>query len=135
MDQLPPAVAKAIAFDNAARACFSAASEHKQAPDARNPQRDGGLPSTPKIRFLFDAAVAVEGTIIVDVGPSADVLARYADAERVDGSGKAVLPGFANLHTHFELTLARGIYEDLSPPHAPPFAGGMAEFTAPGAHR
>ena len=85
----------------------------------------------PEDTVLFDAAVAVEGTIIVDVGPSADVLARYADAERVDGSGKAVLPGFANLHTHFELTLARGIYEDLSPPHAPPFAGGMAELPLP----
>ena len=58
-------------------------------------------------------------------------MARYRGAECIDGSGKAVFPGFANLHTHFELTLARGIYEDLSPPHAPPFTGGMAELPLP----
>jgi cytosine/adenosine deaminase-related metal-dependent hydrolase len=59
------------------------------------------------------------------------VLARHSDAERINGSKKAVLPGLANLHTHFELTLARGIYEDLLPPHTPPFSGGMAELPLP----
>ena len=82
-------------------------------------------------RVLFDAAVAIAGGQIAAVGASTDLLARYGEADRVDGSGKAVLPGFANLHTHFELTLARGIYEDLSPPHAPPFVGGMAELPLP----
>ena len=82
-------------------------------------------------RVLFDAAVAIDGTRIADIGGSPEILVRYGDADRIDGSGKAVLPGFANVHTHFELTLARGIYEDLSPPHGPPFAGGMAELPLP----
>ena len=34
--------------------------------------------------------------------------------ECVDCSGKAVIPGFVNLHTHAAMILLRGIYEDLS---------------------
>jgi 5-methylthioadenosine/S-adenosylhomocysteine deaminase len=59
--------------------------------------------------ILYDAALAVEGRRIVALGPSADVLARYPGATRVDGRGRAVLPGFANTHTHLPRVLARGI--------------------------
>jgi len=62
---------------------------------------------------LHGGAVAVEGSRIAAIGPSAQVLAAYPGAERIDGSGRAVLPGFANTHTHLVLTIARGIYEDL----------------------
>jgi 5-methylthioadenosine/S-adenosylhomocysteine deaminase len=42
-----------------------------------------------------------------------------------------VLPGFANVHTHFTMTLARGVFEDLSPPHKPPFSGGLSPIPLP----
>jgi len=80
---------------------------------------------------IYDGAVAVEADRILAVGPSRDVLARYPGAEKVDGSGKAVMPGFANVHTHLGMTLARGIYEDLSPPHKPPFTSGLAPLPLP----
>ncbi|MCZ6873326.1 MAG: amidohydrolase family protein [bacterium] len=70
-----------------------------------------------------DAALVIDHDRITDVGPSGELLVRYPTAERVDGRGKAVLPGFANTHTHFVLTLARGIFEDLSSPNTPPFQG------------
>jgi 5-methylthioadenosine/S-adenosylhomocysteine deaminase len=79
----------------------------------------------------YGAALAVEGGRLAAVGPSADVLARYAGAERVDASGCAVFPGFANTHTHLPRVLARGIYEDLSPPHTPPFTGGLSPLPLP----
>ncbi len=82
-------------------------------------------------RVLFDAAVAIDGERVADIGPSADLLSRYPDAERIDGTGKAVMPGFANVHTHFDMTIARGVYEDLSPPHKPPFSGGLAGLPLP----
>ena len=69
---------------------------------------------------IYDGGVAVEADRIVAVGSSREVLARYPQAERIDGTGKAVMPGFANVHTHLHMTLARGVYEDLSPPHKPP---------------
>ena len=35
-------------------------------------------------------------------------------AQEVDCSGKAVIPGFVNMHTHAAMILLRGIYEDLT---------------------
>ena len=78
-----------------------------------------------------DAALVVERGRIAAMGPSAALLARYPDAERVDGRGRALFPGFANTHTHLPRVLARGIYEDLSPPHAPPFTGGLSPVPLP----
>jgi 5-methylthioadenosine/S-adenosylhomocysteine deaminase len=79
----------------------------------------------------YDAALVVEGGRIAAIGPTEELLARYPAAERVTGRGRAVMPGFANTHTHLYLTLARGIYEDLSPPHQPPFLGGLARLPLP----
>ena len=79
----------------------------------------------------YGAAIAIDKDRITAIGPSAAILARHPDAERVDGSGKMVMPGFANVHTHFTMTLARGVFEDLSPPHKPPFSAGISPIPLP----
>jgi 5-methylthioadenosine/S-adenosylhomocysteine deaminase len=79
----------------------------------------------------YGAALVVTGRRIAALGPTAEMHARYPDAVRVDGRGRAILPGFANAHTHLARTLARGIYEDLSPSHTPPFTGGLAPLPLP----
>jgi 5-methylthioadenosine/S-adenosylhomocysteine deaminase len=79
----------------------------------------------------YDAAVAVEDDRIIAIGPTDNIVARYPGAAIVDGKGKAVFPGFANIHTHFTLIIAKGIYEDVSPPQKPPFTGGLAPFPVP----
>jgi 5-methylthioadenosine/S-adenosylhomocysteine deaminase len=81
--------------------------------------------------ILYDAAIAVRDGRIAALGPSSELAARYPDAERVYGRGRAVFPGFANTHTHLSRVLARGIYEDLSPSHTPPFTGGLAPLPLP----
>jgi len=78
-----------------------------------------------------DAALVIDDGRIAALGASAELLARYPAAERVDGRGRVVFPGFANTHTHLPRVLARGIYEDLSPPHTPPFTGGLAPIPLP----
>ncbi|WP_158639333.1 amidohydrolase family protein [Elioraea rosea] len=82
-------------------------------------------------RVLADAAIAIEGGRIAALGPTAEVLPRFPDAEVVDGRRHMVMPGFANTHTHFSLTIARGVYEDLSPPHKPPFYSGLSPVPVP----
>ncbi|MBY0339367.1 MAG: amidohydrolase family protein [Acetobacteraceae bacterium] len=79
----------------------------------------------------FQGAVAIEGNRIAALGPTEELAARYPKAELVDGRNRAVFPGFANIHTHFVMTLARGVFEDLSPPHEPPFCGGLSPIPLP----
>src|SRR5438445_404409 len=51
--------------------------------------------------LVEDGAVYVEGERIVDVGPTPDVLARHPRASvQIDATGKTVLPGFVDGHTH-----------------------------------
>lgn len=82
-------------------------------------------------RVLADAAIAIEGGRIADLGPTAEILPRFPGAAVVDGRRHMVMPGFANTHTHFSLAIARGIYEDLSPPHKPPFYSGLSPVPTP----
>jgi 5-methylthioadenosine/S-adenosylhomocysteine deaminase len=80
----------------------------------------------------YGASIAIEGKKIAAIGADADLQARYPSADRINGRGKMVMPGFANTHTHLTMTLARGVFEDLSPPHKPPFYAGLAPFPLPG---
>ena len=66
--------------------------------------------------LLHEAAIAIDGDKIVDVGPTSEVVAEYPDAELMEGSGKAVFPGLVNCHTHLLATLDRGIQEDFGFP-------------------
>mgnify|MGYP003341773195 CR=1 FL=1 len=79
----------------------------------------------------YDAAILIEGDRIGAIGASDEILARHPGAERVNGAGKLVMPGFANVHTHLPMTLARGVFEDISPPHKPPFSGGLSPIPLP----
>ena len=79
----------------------------------------------------YGAAIAIDGPRIAAIGPTPEILSRYPAAEKIDGRGKMVMPGFANTHTHLTMTLARGVFEDLSPPHEPPFSGGLSPIPLP----
>ncbi|MFQ5855483.1 MAG: amidohydrolase [Anaerolineae bacterium] len=75
----------------------------------------GGAVLTMDAQFsLFDpGAVAVRGSEIVAVGPADEIAAGYEAAEVVDCSGKAVMPGLINAHTHVPMALLRGLADDL----------------------
>ncbi len=65
-----------------------------------------------KRRVLPRAAVLVEAGRIAAIGPTEELEARHAHAERIDGRGLAVLPGLINVHTHTVLLALRGTVED-----------------------
>ena len=63
--------------------------------------RHGALP------FLDDGAVAIDGGLIVDVGPTAEIRSRY-EGSFLDAEGGLIHPGLINGHMHFYSTFARG---------------------------
>jgi putative selenium metabolism protein SsnA len=67
-------------------------------------------------RVIEDGAVAVEGDRIAMVGLTAEVRARYPEAEVLDARGQLVLPGSICAHTHFYGAFARGMPLHDEPP-------------------
>ena len=70
----------------------------------------------PQRTVHYGAALAIEGNRIVSIGPSTELEACHPNAERVNGSGRAVFPGLINCHTHLLATADRGILEDFGFP-------------------
>jgi len=62
--------------------------------------------------IIPNGAVAVRGRAIVAVGPSADLMERYAAAEVIDCAGCAIIPGLINGHAHVPMSLLRGMVAD-----------------------
>lgn len=60
-------------------------------------------------QVIDDGAIYVEDDQIVEVGATADLIARHPDAERLDAQGQLVLPGSICAHTHFYGAFARGM--------------------------
>jgi 5-methylthioadenosine/S-adenosylhomocysteine deaminase len=65
-----------------------------------------------------DAALAVVGSTIAAIGPTAQVLKSYPNADVYDGRGKALFPGLVNCHAHLTATLQRGFNEDFGFPNS-----------------
>jgi 5-methylthioadenosine/S-adenosylhomocysteine deaminase len=64
--------------------------------------------------IIDNGAVAIEGDRITAVGAGDDLRRRFPDMETLDATGKAVMPGLINSHTHTVLLVLRGTVEDMS---------------------
>ena len=64
-------------------------------------------------RVIPEAGIAVERGRIVAVGSSRDIARMYTAPESVNASGKIIIPGLINGHTHIPMTLFRGLADDL----------------------
>lgn len=63
-----------------------------------------------KRRIIRDGAVAIEGKRIVAVGETGRLVSDFRAENEIDARGKAVLPGFVNVHTHLSSIFVRGAY-------------------------
>lgn len=63
-------------------------------------------------------ALRIVGGKIAEIGPTAELLRRYPDEDKIDARGQFVMPGSINTHGHFYGAFARGI----STPGAQPFS-------------
>jgi len=61
-----------------------------------------------------DAAVAVKGKRIIEVGSASELSSRYRAGRSLDATDKLVLPGLINGHTHASAALFRGYASDVS---------------------
>jgi len=69
-------------------------------------------------QILENHALYLEEDRIADLGPAADLRAKYpdADAQRLDARGQLVMPGNICAHTHFYGAFARGMAIPGDPP-------------------
>jgi 5-methylthioadenosine/S-adenosylhomocysteine deaminase len=64
-------------------------------------------------RILANASVAINGTNIVDIGDNNELDSKYTAQTVIDCTGKLIMPGLINLHSHAPMTLLRGYANDL----------------------
>src|SRR5450755_2012910 len=76
----------------------------------------GGLivSMNPARTIYQDGSVAIKNDSILAIGPHAEIDAKYAAAQTIDATGRLVLPGFINGHTHVPMTLFRGLHDDVT---------------------
>ncbi len=65
-------------------------------------------------RILNPGSVAITGTQIVAIDTPAAISARYRSADTIDATGKVVMPGLINTHTHAAMVMFRGLGNDLA---------------------
>ena len=66
------------------------------------------------VGYVRDGAVAVTGSAVTAVGPSADVTSQYQARQVVDAQDRAVLPGLIDAHMHTPWAVVRGVAQDVS---------------------
>ena len=64
-------------------------------------------------RVIENGGVAVKNGRIVAVGSVTDIDRQYGSREIINATGKVVIPGLINGHTHVPMTLFRGLADDL----------------------
>lgn len=62
---------------------------------------------------IQDGALAVKDGRIVSVGPYEEISRAYSAEHVTEGSGRTLLPGLINTHTHAAMALMRGMADDL----------------------
>lgn len=67
----------------------------------------------PNRRVIENGAIAISRGSIVAVGTRAEVRQKYGSLQVVNATGRVVIPGLINTHTHVPMTLFRGISDDL----------------------
>src|SRR6266478_6163021 len=64
-------------------------------------------------RVIDNGAIAIKGGRIEAIGRASDIDQRYTARQVINATGKVVVPGLINGHTHVPMTLFRGLADDL----------------------
>src|SRR5690606_17038719 len=64
-------------------------------------------------KLIEDGFIAIRQGAIIAVGRRSELDGKYTSGEMIDATGKLVIPGLINGHTHVPMTLFRGMADDL----------------------
>jgi 5-methylthioadenosine/S-adenosylhomocysteine deaminase len=67
------------------------------------------------VGFIEDGAIAINKGVIAAIGPRQSIESMDRPKERIDASGRIVLPGLVDAHLHSAATNARGWAQEVSP--------------------
>jgi 5-methylthioadenosine/S-adenosylhomocysteine deaminase len=65
-------------------------------------------------RVIGDGAIFVEGNVIRDLGPAAELAARYHPDKQINAAGKIVMPGLIDTHYHTCQQFLRGTLASIT---------------------
>ncbi len=71
------------------------------------------LPMDAKFTVINDGAIAVKDGKIIDIGGYQEIISGYDSKNITGGSGRVVIPGLINTHTHAAMVYFRGLADDL----------------------
>src|SRR5579864_7683432 len=63
-------------------------------------------------RMIRNGAIAIQGSRIVEVGKTDEMLERYPKDRVIDAAGRLVTPGLVNGHLHASFYITRGLFDD-----------------------
>jgi 5-methylthioadenosine/S-adenosylhomocysteine deaminase len=64
-------------------------------------------------RVIENGAIAVKNSEIIAVGTTSEIDGRFSSKQILNATGKVIIPGLINTHTHVPMSLFRGIADDL----------------------
>ncbi|MFX1252468.1 MAG: amidohydrolase [Promethearchaeota archaeon] len=64
--------------------------------------------------ILNKAAVAIDKDLILAIGSTKDLTSNFHASRQIDATGKVLMPGLVNGHTHLSMSLLRGLADDLA---------------------
>jgi 5-methylthioadenosine/S-adenosylhomocysteine deaminase len=65
-------------------------------------------------RILNPGSIAIDGTSIVAIDRPDVIASQFRGTDQIDATGRAVMPGLINTHTHAPMVLYRGLADDLA---------------------
>lgn len=72
------------------------------------------IPIEPRATVLTEHTLVMQASNIIALLPKTTALQTYPDAEHIELTQHALLPGLVNLHAHSAMTLLRGLADDLA---------------------
>ncbi|GIU82242.1 MAG: amidohydrolase [Pyrinomonadaceae bacterium] len=63
--------------------------------------------------IIENGAIAIKDGKILAIGESNEILRKYRSRNKINATGKVVIPGLINTHTHIPMVLFRGIADDM----------------------